>query len=238
MKYAISVLNIGGFLDPDARESIQAAAERWGCEYHEITKNWIRARCKWFNKFVHAGTTYKGFDGILQLDADVKIRHDAPSPFLEWDHTKLGMVPEWQPEFGDFPARWQWPLCGNWGGFCVNVGFWASRMQMIPPRVEDYVNGGFMLYNPLLAEPWFKEVLKWGKTVKFEFTGLSDQTIVSILCNHGVIPLQKMDKKWNAVHAGTAGELLGPAMDKAYVYHFCARRARAKRMARVNWRLS
>lgn len=230
---AISVIDIGGFWPAKIRASVEAAAKRWGVDLIVTAEDLLpprKTRCLWFNKYVLLGRL-TGYDAVLQLDADMMISEAAPSPFDEHEAGKIGAVREYQPQYAPRRAKQFWGR-----PFAHVTKKWAGMMKMPPPPKEDYLNGGFLLYNPDSAKVSFDKILEYGAMVQWGDTGLSDQTIVSILAHNGVLDVQYMDSKWNAVHAGDSGALLGPAMDSAHIYHFCGPYNRAKRVAGIHWR--
>jgi hypothetical protein len=240
VKYAVSVLNIGGFINDKCRESMVHAADRWGAEYVEWTEDVVRSPhgCQWFNKFVQT-ERFSGYDGVIHLDGDIMVSIEAPSPFeTAWDHKSLGYSCEYQPEAG---------IVGTYGlvykcGFIKKcVDHWATKMGMSTPslgqRSPSCVNGGVLMYNPALAAEWFAEVLEWGKIVQHGPFRLSDQSILSVLIENGRIPGQTLGITWNCTHAGNRPSLMGPGM--CYnVYHFCGRpKERPRRYSQVDWRI-
>jgi len=235
MKYAVSVLNIGNFMDETCRASLEHAAERWGADFYEITTDKVKSPsgCQWFNKFVQLDR-YEWYDGVLQIDADVMVSIEAPSPFDEWESDKLGVVNEFQPDAGLVGPTAVFMAKGYYNAV---VRRWQRQMKMPPPPYETYINGGFMIYNPAAAEPWFEEIMRWGAKCKYGYNGLSDQTILSILAYNEKIPVQRMGTTWNVVHAGMRPKLMGPGM--CYnVYHFCGTPTeRPRRYSQVDWRL-
>ena len=237
MKSIISVLDIGGFCTPQSRASLENAANIWGVDINFIQDDIIPwSGCKWFGKYT-ARELYTGYDAVLQIDADVYVRIDSPSPFDEWKPGSLGMVREHQPEYG-----WGNGTSGFWeeglhSFFYYCCGYWAVRLQRPPPEKRGYYNGGFMMYNPAEAKPWFDLVMECGAIEGHNGRGLSDQTIISILAHNAEIPVTPMSSKWNAIHAGRTSSLCGPGMDKANIYHFCGKRNRKHRMSIVDWRI-
>ena len=237
VKTVISVLDIGGFCTDESRASLTNAAKVWGADINFVTEDLVPwSGCKWFAKYF-ARKYYQGYDAVLQIDADVFVKANAPSPFLEWCGSGLGMVREHQPEFG-----WGNGTAGFWeeginSFFYYVCGYWSSRMQMPPPLKSGYFNGGFMIYKPSEVDGWFDQLCEFGAIEGHNGRGLSDQTILSIMAHNGLVPVQPMRSVWNAIHAGRTTSLCGPSMDRAYIYHFCGKRNRRSRMAKVDWRL-
>lgn len=231
---AISVIDIGGFWPAKIRESVEAAAARWGADLIVTRQDLLprrRNNCYWFNKYV-LRSRLTGYDAVLQLDGDMMISEAAPSPFEVHEPGKIAAVAEYQPQFGSERAALFWR-----GPFQHVVRKWARLMEMPGPPTTGYLNGGFLLYTPSAVADAFAEIMHFGAMVEWGATGLSDQTIVSILAYNEKLSVQRLPAEWNALHAGSTGALCGPTMDAANIYHFCGSYNRAGRVARVDWRL-
>lgn len=83
MRY-LATMNFGDFMPPNARDSLAAAASRWGFQFIEITRPWaahdpgdvFRHKldiCKF--------PAWKWDDEVTLIDGDILIRDDAPYPF-------------------------------------------------------------------------------------------------------------------------------------------------------------
>lgn len=240
MSKAVSVLNIADVLTSKSRDSISAAASRWGAEFVEIRHDNLPRRndawCLWFNKFSHIDVLSQ-FDRVLQIDADTLIRSDAPSPFDEVPAGKIGVVCDYQPEmgWGGETAAFYRDRAG--AGFYHSVGYWSVAMQMLPPPKEAYANAGFLLFDTEVARQTFPEVMRWGATVGFRGVGISDQAIISILGHNGLLPLHWLPSQWNTTHYGRKDKLKSPEM-LTYVAHFCGQHAKKRRIRRTSWKTS
>ena len=77
---AVAVVNIASFLCQNARESIMAAASRWGADYVEVTTRRLAHGYPSVEKSTVAERLL-GYHHICVLDADVVISESAPSIF-------------------------------------------------------------------------------------------------------------------------------------------------------------
>ncbi len=82
---------------PTVRESVEAAAERWNVELHWIRRPLQPCHPFWQKMFV-CGDVAKRFgpSHVLQIDNDMVIRSDCPSPFELAEPGQFAMVAERQ----------------------------------------------------------------------------------------------------------------------------------------------
>lgn len=82
---------------PTVRESVEAAAERWNAELHWIRRPLQPCHPFWQKMFV-CGDVAKRFgpSHVLQIDNDMVIRSDCPSPFELAQPGQFAMVAERQ----------------------------------------------------------------------------------------------------------------------------------------------
>ncbi len=80
---------------PTVRESVEAAAERWNVELHWIRRPLQPCHPFWQKMFV-CGDVAKRFgpSHVLQIDNDMVIRSDCPSPFELAEPGQFAMVPK------------------------------------------------------------------------------------------------------------------------------------------------
>lgn len=73
-----------------ARESMEAAADRWGCEFHAIERPSKRGNF-WTQKIRHF-LDHTDAERALYLDGDMLIRADCPNPFEQVPADAVGFV--------------------------------------------------------------------------------------------------------------------------------------------------
>ena len=68
----------------NVRYSFINAANRWGCKYYEITKDYVNEQQLFFNKIIGIKNyilSNSNINKVLYLDSDMLIRKDTPNPF-------------------------------------------------------------------------------------------------------------------------------------------------------------
>lgn len=211
MKRALAVLNIGGkSLHPKSRASFMAACARWGCDFKEFTEQIApRVHHYWQKAFVIE--RLQEYDQVLQLDADMLIRSDCPSPFDLVPHDAIGVVSARQC------------LTHAWiRGREVSMAAWAKRLKMKKPNDFRHLNGGFILYSPETHAPLFSEWRKIGRRYKFTPKELPEQATLSILVgNTPGLRVVWLPHTFDCVGVNQLSrqDRIGSRM-KGYIYHF------------------
>lgn len=212
-KYLVT-LNIGGkSLHVKSRESFKHAANRWGCEFVEITDQLQPGvHHYWQKTFVD-----REFQGrVLQLDADMLISSKAPSPFE--------IVKE--DEFGVVSAR-QIHHPGIIAGRERALNEWSKRLNQPKIRDEYHLNGGFFLYNTLVDEhqELFKSWRQVGLSTKWCKLFLPEQAALSVMLQtswKSRIKVHWLSHMWNVVGAQQLSKRhnkYGLIM-KGWIYHY------------------
>lgn len=83
MRY-LTTINFGDFMPSNARESIACAADRWGCQFIEITRPWTDAPPGDLFRHKLAICEFPAWrfgDEVTLIDGDILVRDDAPYPF-------------------------------------------------------------------------------------------------------------------------------------------------------------
>ena len=221
MQKVIALLNINNCLRPKSRKSIEAAADRWGAEIVEVSQPIATGRHHFWQKaLVH--TAVPDDCHVLQLDTDILIRRDAPSPFPLIAPQAFGLT-RVNPNY----CRWV-------GGRYQTILFWAKTLDLPPlnPFCE-YPNLGFMMYSTapehghrdLLAQ-----VYQTGELVDWCKDHMPEQTVLAYLLKHqerlrpqraARIPLVWMPTVYNTCgpHKHTQISLSGKMT--TFIYHFC-----------------
>jgi hypothetical protein len=129
------------------RDSYAAAANRWGADLY-----WIQANLKPWHPFwqkmlvcEHVKKRF-GDSHVLQLDNDMLIRSDCPSPFDRVQPDQFGMVAERQCAQNRMDK-------GGWHRRAHTT--WARRCALTPAPTWIHPNGGLYLYDTERFAPLF-----------------------------------------------------------------------------------
>ncbi len=237
MKKALATLNVGGrSLHPESRRSFQAAAARWGCEFVELLKPLAPHHIFWQKAFVPVRLC--DFDRVLQLDADMLIREDAPDPFDLVPVENIGVVSACQ--FPPDPAD-----IGYLNGVAISihrdkcVRAWAEWTGLRPCPDTHHLNGGLFLYGPQQHAGLFARLRDCGHRRGWNPRRLPEQVCLSLLLHSGAAPATWLPPEWNTVAAAqgirpdhNTGRMRG------YIYHFTGKHLRGRRIGRTAWRVT
>lgn len=242
MRNAIAVLNVGmKSLHKASRESFLCASERWGCEFVEFTQPLHPCHHFWQKAF--AIEKLMVYDRVLQLDADMLIRWDAPSPFdlVPSDHIGVVSARQFTPPPRDFAITP--PTDGEHQGLVISkhrdwcIKTWAARMGMEPCHDEGHLNGGFFLYSPSVHAALFEKLRSVGEASGWNKWRLPEQAALSILLHNLEVPQTWLPREWNIVAAAqrhTRPEHHTGFMN-GYIYHFTGKVDRQRRIANTRW---
>ena len=241
MKLAIATLNVGGkSLHPKSRDSFLDACRRWGCEFVEFTDPLAPIHHFWQKAF--APLSLGRFDRVLQLDADMLIRWNAPSPFelVPPDHIGVVSSRQFTPPERDYGTA---PLtAGDKAGIWISnhrdgcIRHWAQRMRMRPCHDEFHLNGGFFLYSPGRHAGLFEKLRSVGEAASWSKWRLPEQAALSVLLANGEAQATWLPPEWNVVAARQAirPEHSTGAMN-GWIYHFTGHRQRKRRIEKTSW---
>ncbi len=207
---AIVVLNIGGrALDEKSRLSFVAAADRWVCDFVEI-KSPLVPKVHHFWQKVYAIEQLTGYRQVVQLDADMLIRRNAPSPFDVVPETHVGVV----------SAR-QYYIPDERNLRLNAIELWAKRMDVDPIEDERHLNGGFILYSPRHHLNLFREAQAVAQRWNHDPSLMPEQSVLSLLLVHRKIPTVWLPFTWNVCKATlpVRPDVTWPQMN-GYIYHF------------------
>jgi hypothetical protein len=221
------VLNVGGkSLFPPSRRSLEHAARRWDCDFVEVRQRVAPVHIFWQKLF--APLVVQKYSRVLQMDADVLIRSDAPNPFGLVPETSFGVVTADQANV--LPLR---PFRAE------AAGLWADRLGV--PRVDDparLLNAGLLLYSPAIHGGVFSRARACGEAYGWDHSGVADQSSLSALLAAGAAPVEWLPETWNAIRPAAhcpRGKGVTPMTD--FVWHFIGPRRRASRIAGTRWRV-
>jgi hypothetical protein len=199
----------------NVRESYEAAAQRWDAELHWIRGDLQPCHPFWQKMFVcrHVQKLF-GPSHVLQLDNDMLIRSDCPSPFEMFSPKQFGIVAERQSAKNRIDN-------GGWQQRAHDV--WASRCKIQPAPTWLHPNGGLYLYGTEMYGPMFARIIRH----LLPTWGASDQaTDESLIINQlyqdhpGYIKFLAPDFNVSMVYLPAWAS--NPVM-QSYIYHFVGR---------------
>lgn len=233
---AVVVLNVGGkSLHPKSRDSFNSAAARWGADFVEITEPLAPVHHFWQKAF--AIEQLQQYERVVQMDADMLIRWDAPSPFDAVPEHHIGVVSSRQfhppPEDLDTPSPGRW--ISKHRDRCIQA--WARRMGMEPCGDEWHLNGGFFLYSPAGHRDLFKRLRAVGEAAGWTKWRLPEQAALSVLLYNTQVPQTWLPHTWNlvAAHQRHIREEYCTGFMNGYVYHFTGKVRRGRRIDATRW---
>lgn len=239
---ALLVLNVGGrSLHPKSRASFRDAARRWGVEFVERVTPLAPVHHFWQKAF--AIEEMQAYERVLQLDADMLIRWDAPSPFdlVPEDHIGVVSSRQFTPPPRDFlltpptDTEHQGLWISRHRDMCVQG--WARHMKMEPCHDERHLNGGFFLYSPTIHRPLFAELREVGQSAKWTQWRLPEQASLSVLLHNHKVPQTWLPHTWNivAAHQRHIREEYATGYMNGYIYHFTGKVKRGERINNTTW---
>ena len=239
---ALAVLNIGGrSLSKKSRCSFKSASVRWGCDFVVITTPLADVHHYWQKAFVCKHL--EKYERVLQLDADMVIRHDAPSPFdlVPFDH--FGCVSARQMPF-EPTLGYKQPTPEMRRAFELSVfretgvWRWARATNKRGVADEKHLNAGFLLYTPAVHGPLFEELKAMGASKDWLSRWLPEQSSLSILLGEGNYPVTWLPEAWNLIipPAGRTGHLQKfHCSMNGWIYHLIGKERRPHRVAAIQW---
>jgi len=221
----LMTLNIGGFLCPNARNSMLAASERWDCLFHEITMNLAGDQYIAFNKVFGIREFCKTHDieTVFYLDADCLIRSDTPNPFElftdsgvygvrdayeHWSPTELesyqkDITDEWLKKVHQ-AMKWDVDIddmirtCPSW---FFNTGMFILKPRGFADEIESFVSS-----TPLVSPDSLSEQALWNYI-------LHPRNKVILIDGHN----------WNYIDSSLSTQKM-----EYYIYHFTGMTNRGK----------
>ena len=229
MRRALVTVNFGNVLCANARASFEAASQRWGASYVELTENNTRAggltevlmlRARLFD--------IVDTDRVFSVDgSDVLIAASAPSPFDACPPASLGAVRNAWRRFvnygeilGQELREWQ----------AVNAALGKSL-----PRPDWFFNTGVMVLSRPAHARLMERARELVSTMEAAGNHLPwpDQTAINYAAAELGAPVCLMDETWNFVHPEQVGHW---RYMEEYVYHFAGdRERRASVLPQLPW---
>ncbi|MDX1925288.1 MAG: hypothetical protein SFV81_02145 [Pirellulaceae bacterium] len=211
---------------PNVRMSFEAAADRWGAKVLWITKPLHPCHPFWQKMFVcdHVQSIF-GSSHVLQLDNDMVIRSDCPSPFDLVAPIDFAMVSGRQsPQRRVDRASWNQMAHEEW----------ARRCDVIAAPAWTHPNGGLYLYGTETFGTMFAEIISHllptgGK----HDLGCDECLIVNQLWTYHRSAIRFLPADYNVNLHQNDCWLSNPVM-QSYIYHFVARTK--ERLPEVRWK--
>lgn len=226
---ALVVLNFNAYVHPKSAASFKAAADRWNCQYVEVTEPFVfagKAVHPWWQKALLPFEPAVGgaFERLAVLDGDMLVREDCPSLFDQVAQGTIGAVSRDQPAH-----RRTRPVDPH-------VRLWARRLGASAPRHIPCLNGGLLVYEPILHGPYLKAWRDTGRKTRWSIRGGGDQGAISVLLHTMGAPMTWLHWRFNTVKAGGQRPQAPLGRMLTYIYHFNGP-SRRFRIARCRWRL-
>jgi hypothetical protein len=226
MKRVIAVLDLPPRRSlPNVRASFHAAATRWNAEVLWISPPLHSCHPFWQKMFVcdHVQSLF-GSSHVLQLDNDMVIRSDCPSPFDLVAPTDFAMVSGRQsPQRRVDRASWNQMAHEEW----------ARRCEVLPAPAWTHPNGGLYLYGTEAFGSMFAEIISnllptGGK----HDLGCDECLVVNQLWTYHRSEIRFLPADYNVNLHQNDCWVSNPVM-QSYIYHFVARTK--ERLPEVRW---
>jgi lipopolysaccharide biosynthesis glycosyltransferase len=221
---AIVVLNLwDDRMVPNARNSIQHAANRWGVKYVEIARPLYAGGRDAYLEKMSLDQHCASFDRVVYFDRDVVVRSDCPNLFELVEPSEWGAVLSEQEghHFHQSIMDKLSPICNSLGA-TLNVE-------------QQYFNSGALVFNPSFHASVFQYARNLASFHDYSSWQVSDQGLLSIAVS--ILRsryLRILDSNYNRCGAPCWQDWT-PEM-KSYVLHFCGpREGRNKKIAATNW---
>jgi hypothetical protein len=212
----------------NVRESYRAAAGRWDAELIWFSDCSSDGHCFWRKMRAFSGVASRYEQShVLQLDNDMLIREDCPSPFDLVSPTEFAMVAGRQRPDRRVDEH-------SWGAKAHST--WATRMntKQLPPALHP--NGGLYLYGlPHFNSLWQRidqASKRWGNHGDM---GADESIIGNLLWSRHRQAIRFLPQEFNTVLCQNAG-LLRDGFSPTYITHY-AMGAKAK-LADAKWQTS
>jgi hypothetical protein len=226
-KRVIAVLDLPPRRAPkNVRASYEAAAERWNAELLWIDRNLHPVHPFWQKMFVcEYVQSLFGDSRVLQLDNDMLIRSDCPSPFELVGPKQFGVVAERQCALNRIDD-------GGWQRRAHEI--WAERCGLKPAFTWLHPNGGLYLYETAMYAPMFWRIQKhliptWGAHDQ----ATDESLIINQLFNDHPGYITFLPGDFN-VSVQQAPEWATNPVMQSYVYHFIGKSK--PHLAKCQWR--
>ncbi len=210
MRRIVTTLNLNNFMPAVCRESITAAADRWGAEYLEVTTPLIDRGHLWWNKSaIHR--QIEGSAQVVYVDADMLVRYDCPSPFDLVPEDHFAMV-------RSNPRRLR------------NINYvdrWVKRVSKLTglPEIDtynQYCNAGMEVYSTDHHRDLFEWCMQYASDLgpKDGKVCLVEQTILSMKIAGDHLPFTPLPSLFNTCYVDDYPGVNRQGPMSTYIYHF------------------
>jgi hypothetical protein len=227
---ALICLNLNSFMPPRVRESFQHAANRWGVRFVEITEPLANIHHFWQKAIIPLSRYADPFERVLQLDCDMLVRSDCPSPFDLVPPENVAVVSHVQPGRPAHPRFERMKV------------IWAKHQGLVPygnPR--EHLNLGLFLYSPPRHADLLALWAKVGADCNYSrFVSVPEQFALSCLLQMpGAPPVTWLPWQFNTIRAMQRKRRAGPGLMQTYIYHFNGPHGRdlPALVSRCEWRV-
>lgn len=226
MKRVIAVLDLPPRRSlPNVRASYEAAAKRWDAEVSWINNPLHQCHPFWQKMFVcdHIDSL-RGSSHVLQIDNDMLIRSDCPSPFELVGPENFGMVSGRQSPHRRVDR-------GGWNHDAHVT--WANRCEIEPAPAWTHPNGGLYLYVTETFGSMFAEIIShFLPTGGKHDLGCDECLVVNQLWQDHRRAIQFLPADYNVNLLQNECWATNPVM-QSYIYHFVAKAK--ERLPDVRW---
>ncbi|KAA5541546.1 hypothetical protein FYK55_18495 [Roseiconus nitratireducens] len=212
----------------NVRESYQAAADRWDAELIWFSQCDSGGHCFWRKMRAFAAVLDR-FDEahVLQLDNDMLIREDCPSPFDLVSPDQFAMVAGRQRPDRRVDES-------SWGARAHRT--WATRMNtdQLPPALHP--NGGLYLYGlPHFLSVWQRIEKAQKRWSNYGDMGADESIIGNVLWSRCRDAIRFLPQEFNTVLCQN-GWLLRDNFSPTYITHYAM--GAKEKLAEANWRVT
>jgi hypothetical protein len=184
-------VNIGGVLCEHARQSLVAAAERWGAAYVEVTEATRRHPVRQPATLKLAAFAYTTSEAVFIVDADAVISARCPNPFQTLPADLLSVV-DLTPRVDPVGAILRHAE-GEW-----------KKVSAQPLGGWPYFNSGVMLAWREAHEAVFRQAYDLAQRQHPPLVW-AEQTPLNYACQNSKVTLCLIDERWNYMRPQTLG---------------------------------
>lgn len=214
-------VNINGHMSDNARQSLSAAADRWGCDFLEIRTLFNHTLYPSFAK-VCSFDKIEGYDRAVYFDSDMLIHIDAPNPFEVFQNReKFVAVLDIHPQ-NHHPESEMWLSVKNqnqaiyWDILENQFGWGIPRDRFL----DNFFNSGFFVISVKRHKAIFKAIEAalplTDDRIQFAHMAHYEQALFNYVVQAFRFgDLFLAEEKWNRLEP----PIENPRMDD-YVWHF------------------
>jgi hypothetical protein len=231
---AIAVGNWFGGTVPDVcRDSFQAAASRWGCEYVELTTPHREGATSAYTEKLWLAEHTKQFDQVVYLDGyDVIVRADCPNLFDLVRVCDFGAVPGFQPDHD-----WRSTIKAHLGKLFDVSGTDGDTVKLGIPfdAGTDHFNSGVMIFSPAVHQSIFEDARRLAAATTDRHWSVVDEGVISLAAIRSGITTKRLPMTFNRV--GGAWKAEKRKTMQSYIQHYCGNHSvRGEIMAAIDFR--